>query len=294
MANLGVQPCAPRVHLIIAGAEDVWTGAGNKMMFLAQAVRRVYQTSSQYDRACVIYFSPSNDKIGYSDEQEKAFEDAFKNVKIMGHDVHVQKVKNISEMAEKIDSYLASLESDGCKSRGVIKRMDIYAHGSPRRIGLVYTQNIDFDNDTLSLIKPEWFDEGAAAYSWACQTMNSDIECYRPAHGHPAAADYRPRREESCSTEQLLEASIGAAMSRTWGITTYGYMRQTLYDQTWGTGLSGRWDELVGNRFSVKGKTRKNKNVNTVWEPSGADGPVTVGKDMAHLPERQFKVSPDE
>lgn len=278
--NITIAPCAPRVHVVIAGAENVWTGVGNKMMFLAQAVRSVRLTSSHYDNAFVAYFSPSDDKIGYSSQQENAFENALKDIKVNGTDVKIIKASSISNLAFELNQYLISIKKEGCESSGVVKRVDIFAHGSPSIIGLVYGDpSFDLDKTSIEQIKPEWFDTDAKVYSWACQTMNASLT-----------------NEEKTKVGSDLDAinlakrrkSLSNAIAITWSVDSFGCMRRTSYSKTWD------WQLFDGDRVLIEGKNNRGESIKTVWEPSGADAGVIVADSPTDVPSDSFWLTTNE
>jgi len=237
-----VEKCRKYEFLIVVGAEDHYSTPGNKMMFLAQAVRYVRQYASKFDLTTVHYYTGDA-----TAPQTAAFETAVTN-----YGGTVKCVSDWTATAARINTKQVIVDEQVFDKR--ISVLMCIAHGVPGRIWLANRQGIYFTKDSCAGMEASAFaaaGENGKGYasvhitSWACQTGN----------GNPLGSDASTRMANSL-------AQSAANIAR---VTVFASATRTSYAETWETGLSGRIKDANGSRVIIDG---------AVWQSTGADGHI--------------------
>ena len=251
-----VQQCLQREYVIVVGAEDYYDRAGNKMMFMAQAVRYVKNYASRFDLTTVLCFKGTKN----TDAQLAALKNS---VKTYGGEAKL--VNFWSDVANHINTK----ESNGCQKR--VQVLIFFAHGSPGRIWLSAQEGLYLQESNLGLIDASSFtpkNDKNPKYqyrhvtSWACQTANA---------GQPS------------SVNENLVGSLAQRMASAWDIEVRASITQTNYSKTWDGWRP--WD--VEKRQEIDG---------ALWEPDGADGGVYSGNGSAqkNMPSGMYVLKPGQ
>ena len=120
-----VESCKVREYVIVVGAEDLYDGAGEKLMFMAHAVRYVRRWSHQFDLTNVFYFQGASGH-GATAAQCSAFEDA---VTLYGGSV--SKVSSWGTIASHINRKQATINGETKDKR--VQVLIFFAHGTPSK-----------------------------------------------------------------------------------------------------------------------------------------------------------------
>ncbi len=232
-----------REFVIVVGAEDYYDRAGNKLMFMAHAIRYVRKYGKLFDLTTVFYF---NKKKPHSDNQINAFKKS------------IRKYGGICREASSwrgIASHMNKTEYSK-KSKKYIKKVQVlvfFAHGSPGKIWLENKATEFFTKSEANLIQPDTFvkDSGTKyssihMTSWACQT------------GHAG--------KSKLSIEKNMAQSLAQKVADILKINVYASATRTNYEKTWNSRLYEWLDS--DDRAEIDG---------FIWEDDGADGPVSSG-----------------
>jgi len=235
-----IENCPIREYIIVVGAEDYYTGAGEKLMFMAQAVRYVRLWSRKFDLTSVFYFQG----VSATSTQCSAFKDA-----VIKYGGVVSKISEWSAIASHINNRQTVI--NGKSKQKQVQVLIFFAHGTPSKgIWLSSKEGKFFTAAEASTVDASAFIPKSNAgtrhvTSWACQTGNAG--------------------ENSKTAEYNMTNSLAQALADFWDIKVYASATKTDYSNTWGTGISGLIDDWSGHRSLIDG---------AVWEPDGADGSV--------------------
>lgn len=246
-----VESCYLREFVIIAGAEDLYGRPGNKLMFLAQAVRYVRRWSKGFDLTTVFYFTGKDSKgVAIPTAAQVA---AFKK-SVTSYGGTPKAATAWSDVA----SHVNNTSHDGCKK--YVQVMVFFAHGSPHRIWLSANNGVYFTSTEAAQINAASFlpkDPSRPAYgyrhvtSWACQTGNDG---------------------DTKTQEGALKNSLAQKVANYWNIEVRASVTKTSYTNTWAGGIAGR---LNFGRREIDGG---------LWQDEGADGSVFSGEGFSQSP----------
>ncbi|AUX39057.1 uncharacterized protein SOCE26_004390 [Sorangium cellulosum] len=253
------EPCLKREYVIVVGAEDYYERPGNKMMFMAQAVRYVRRHGSRFDIRTVLYFRGGPGV--HTDGQVAALTASVKK-----YGGTAKEVRGWGEVASHINTRTV----DGCQKR--VQVLIFFAHGSPGRIWLSADEGLFLTAGDLGRVDAGSFTpkrDRNPRYtfrhvtSWACQTGNAGQEG---------------------SAEQNLKNSLAQEMADSWDIQARASITQTNYGGTW-----------AGWRPWDTNDDRRNID-NAVWEDDGADGSVVSGGGSAQgdMPTGMYLLNPGQ
>ncbi|SHK24513.1 hypothetical protein [Chryseobacterium polytrichastri] len=282
-------------NIVVVGAEVHDKKIQNKLMFMAQAIRRVKISSVQ----TVIYF-----KQGYSSNMIIEFEKSLKNYK---KDIKILSIHNISELFNYINTGYKTKGNDYRTKPDVygniykVKNIYIYSHGLPSKItflldwDLYKEQNKIASNETAQanelnlknykLISQKVFND-ASIYSFACRTGINE--------------------EDSTDVELLWGDgnSLAQNLANYLKIDIYGYARRSNYEETWGNWADRRllnmadFDEKIFPKERIKYddefRDYKSKEIflddkKYPWQPQGAYRDVKAGDTPKGPPQKLLK-----
>lgn len=201
---------------IIVGVEDVHNDAGNKMMFMAQAVRYVRRYKHLFDLTSVLYFEGEKGSgVEMTPAQCEKFEAAVKQ-----YGGVPTRVTDWSEVADHINRKTVTIGAE--KREKKVQVLVFFAHGVPGSIWLSSEEKKYFKAAQAATVDAssfllDNFDNSCHVTSWACQTGNA---------GDPAK-----------TAEENMAASLAQAMADMWDIKVYASPTRTDYSETWGGGL---------------------------------------------------------
>ncbi|WP_170775867.1 hypothetical protein [Ruegeria lacuscaerulensis] len=219
---------------------------GNKMMFLAQAVRALKEYGAVGNYRTFIYFT-----TGYSALQRQAAEEAA--AKYASPD-RIFPVSTVEEFIALINE--ATFPGETCERK--IKRIDLFCHGEPNELAFGYEGRKEddqlFEIEQARKLDPARFELPhklkADIYSWACQTGND---------------------------EENNWGGLAPALAKHTGTRVHAYARRTLYSRSFHTG--GKSESEAGLVRLDDGK----ENI-VIWHPDGALGGVTEGNTPGSAP----------
>ncbi|WP_156338846.1 hypothetical protein [Chondromyces crocatus] len=252
-----VEACLKREYVIVVGAEDYYDRAGNKMMFMAHAVRYVRLYARRFDITTVLYFRGS----AHTTAQTNALETSVRK-----YGGTPKPVRQWSDVAAHINTKRVN----GCAKR--VQVLIFFAHGSPGQIWLSASEKLFLTAAEVARVDASSFvpkDDTNPRYSyrhvtsWACQTANAG---------------------NTGSAEDNLKASLAQTMANTWDIEVYASITQTDYTKTW-----AGWHPLDTN-------ADRHHIDNAVWEEDGADGSVRsgTGSDQGTMPSGMYVLRPGQ
>jgi hypothetical protein len=202
--------------VIVAGTnlhDNTW---GNKMMFLAQAVRAV---RAQY--ASEAYLSVLVFPDGYTAEEV-----AETKKSVLGYNGKAIFVSLASK--DELVSYLNTRTTDGSydyrgNERILLKEVLIFAHRRPNifffGMQVPRESDLDFAVADVASLKPEAWNPGAVLSSYACRTGNGDPD------GDNYGDDWK--------TVIKPEASMAQKIAEQLGVKVRGYVTRSSYQPTW-------------------------------------------------------------
>lgn len=163
--------------IMVAAANDHEATSGNKLMFIAQAVRTLLINKSSFDKATLVYFTQ-----GYNNEEVSAVKKSLSN-KYTDKEIKYLPVSTVNELIQYINKDIVNRR---------IKTIHFYSHGLPSKITFYLRgsllRNIDgfqtLSYDDIKKIKRNNFLNDAIIYSYACRTGN--------AQENPAQNDFTP------------------------------------------------------------------------------------------------------
>src|SRR6218665_1078282 len=269
-------------NIVVIGSEVHDKKPVNKLMFMAQAIRRVRISSVQ----TVIYF-----KYGYSqnmvNEMEKALKKYKSNIKIIA-------ISNISELFNYINFGYLKLGTD-CRTQPdmygniyKIKSIYIYSHGMPSRITFMLDWDIYKKNNNIissetaksnelnlnnySKFNAKSFSKDNEIWSFACRTglsVDNDTEIERFTWG------------EKESLAQKLADKLGAKV--------HAFLKRSNYENTWGSRAARIDLKIADNLEKVNVNIKKDDKFREYkkhemkldkiypWQPQGAYNEVKSG-----------------
>lgn len=271
-------PIIKEENIIVIGAEVHSEKASNKLMFMAQAVRKINIEKIQ----TIIYFEQ-----GYSENMKTEFE---KSVNLYNKNISIIRISSISQLISYINigsifHNLINIRIFPYKNNSIykIKNIYIYSHGMPSRITFLldwetYKVNHNIQSDEKSSanelnltnymnLNPESFLDGASIWSYACRTglsseNNSDIEIFTWGE----------------------EESLAQKMADFLNINIYAFLKRSSYEDTWGSKLDRLSLKIFDDdEFSNYKKEEKKIDNKFTWQPQGAYRDVKAG-DTPHGP----------
>lgn len=270
-------------NVVIVGAEVHDKKAVNKLMFMAQAIRRVRISSVQ----TVIYF-----KQGYSQSMISEFE---KSLKFYKKGIKIVAISNLVELINYLNFGYTTNSKDDYRTKPdkygnmyKIKNVYIYSHGMPSRITFlldwdVYKKanNINSSetatNNELTLsnyiqLNPKSFKNDGELWSYACRTgisVDNDSEVEKFTWGE--------------------DESLAQKIADRLNIKVHAFLKRSNYQNTWG-GRNDRIDLKIADQLEkvnieIKNdddfrayKKQEKKIDNTYpWQPQGAYRDVIAG-----------------
>ncbi|MEN4759614.1 hypothetical protein ABEG63_04665 [Chryseobacterium sp. C39-AII1] len=270
-------------NIVIVASEVHDKKSVNKLMFMAQAIRRIRISSVQ----TVLYFTH-----GYSSNMIFEFEKSLRNYK---KNIKIIAIKNISELINYINlGYTNNIQGDYRTipnengSMYKVNNLYIYSHGMPSRITFMldwdlYKKNNniksseDANGNELNLsnytkLNPSSFSKDAEIWSFACRTglsIDNDTEIERFTWG------------ENESLAQKLSDRLNCK--------THAFLKRSNYENTWGS-QSDRIDlkiadnlEKINIHTTKEDKFREYKKSEIQidgkypWQPQGAYNDVKAG-----------------
>lgn len=253
------EPCLKREYVIVVGAEDYYERPGNKMMFMAHAVRYVRRHGSRFDITTVLYFRGGPGV--HTDRQVAALTSSVRK-----YGGAAKEVRSWGDVASHINAKTV----DGCQKR--VQVLIFFAHGSPGRIWLSADEGLFLTAGDLARVDAGSFTPRSDrnpryasrhVTSWACQTGNAG---------------------QAGNAEQNLKNSLAQEMADLWDIQARASITQTDYTGTW-----------AGWRPWDTNDDRKDID-NAVWEDDGADGSVRSGSGSAQgtMPSGMYVLNPGQ
>ncbi|WP_437994728.1 hypothetical protein WMF26_24975 [Sorangium sp. So ce185] len=254
-----IEPCLKREYVIVVGAEDYYDRPGNKMMFMAHAVRYVRIYGSRFDITTVLYFRGGPGV--HTDRQVAALTASVRKYKGTARSVRSWR---------DVASHINTRTVNGCQKR--VQVLIFFAHGQPGRIWLSADEGIFLTAGDLGRVDAGSFTpkrDRNSRYtfrhvtSWACQTGNAG---------------------QRGSAEQNLKNSLAQKMADFWDIQARASITRTTYAGTW-----------AGWRPWDRNTDRRNID-NAVWEDDGADGSVESGSgsDQGNMPTGMYLLNPGQ
>lgn len=269
-------------NIIIVGAEVHDKAPVNKLMFMAQAVRRVKISSIQ----TVIYF-----KHGYSQNMKLEFE---KSLKLYKKNIKLIEVSNLNEIINYINTGYTNAsknyrtKEDEYGNIYKVKNLYMYSHGMPSRI----TFMLDWDQyktinkinsketaeanelnlNNYSRLDPNSFTQNSEIWSYACRTglsidNDTDVEKFTWGEDRSLAQKLADR----------LESKVHA------------FLKRSNYSATWGN-KSDRIDLKVADKLekvnihvknddNFRSYKKSEKKIDSLypWQPQGAYRDVIAG-----------------
>ncbi|WP_415325667.1 hypothetical protein [Chryseobacterium sp. MMS23-Vi53] len=270
-------------NIVIVASEVHDKKSVNKLMFMAQAIRRVRISSVQ----TVLYFTH-----GYSSNMIVEFERSLRNYK---KNIKIIAITNISELINYINlGYTKSFQGDYRNKpdeNGSIYKVNnlyIYSHGMPSRITFMldwdlYKKNNniksleDANSNELNLsnyimLNPDSFSQEATIWSFACRTglsVDNDSEIERFTWG------------EKESLAQKLADRINCK--------THAFLKRSNYENTWGSKQDRIDLKIADNLEKVNIYTKKEDKFKEYkrheiqidgkypWQPQGAYHDIKAG-----------------
>ena len=257
-------------------------GAGSKLMFAHQALRRMRLNRD-------IRFAVFMCEDGYESSHLKAVKDSVE--KLYGGKFHqidsAQKIINYINTGEKNNSSTITDE----RKVNPVKQLFFYSHGLVGTIALGMSimndnSNYAFGKEAVAKLNKEAFTSESHIYSFACRTGlgNSDVDksIYKQkikssntmggnSMGIPMSSD----QFETVQMPLLSAQSIAQKLSNQTGAITYAYLRRSDYEDTLFTK-----DELA---FSDYMKKREGKTVEL--------SPERYGDKYKYLLDKKYKLT---
>jgi len=239
MTSPAIQACCVRELVIVVGCEDHYPGAGNKLMFMGQAVRYVRGWGFAFDLTTVMHFKGK----AHTDAQVAALK-----ASVVKYGGVFQSVSAWAEVAAHVNntSYQGSTK--------YVQVMLFLAHGTPGHIWLSAQEGLYFTATEAAQVNAASFlpvdrDQGKYHYrhatSWACQTGNDG---------------------KSKDQTEALKNSLAQKMANYWNISVYASVTRTEYSSTWAGFIAGY---LKTSRRLIDGG---------LWQDEGADGSPASGE----------------
>lgn len=270
-------------NIVVVGAEVHDKKPVNKLMFMAQAIRRVKVSSVQ----TVIYF-----KHGYSQNMISEFENSLKRYK---KNIKVISIFNISQLFNYLN--IGSIDKSGSDYRTrpdeygnmyKVKNVYFYSHGMPSRITFMLDWDIYMKNNNIksnetaqknelnlgnyTILNPKSFSKDAELWSFACRTglsVDNDSEVEKFTWG------------ETESLAQKLAERLNAKV--------HAFLKRSNYELTWG-GRSDRLDLKIADNLekinidiknddNFRAYKKQEKKIDEIypWQPQGAYRDVIAG-----------------
>ncbi|QXH47497.1 PAAR domain-containing protein [Pseudomonas xanthosomatis] len=201
-------PLTPELIAVAGSQHD--EGSGNKMMFIAQAVRELaeFRRSKPDTARTLIVFTPSyNEKMLYAAGESA---DAY--------GAELVKVNTFQELVDYLNRGKDRTESP-------IEHLSLFSHGVPHRIAFGYQLTSDY-NMALNVlnyeqISPQAFAPSAQIDSYACRTGMGNRSEFPIEDG----IQFYPQTNQSLA--QLLADHLR--------VKVRAYIRRSDYKNTWGT-----------------------------------------------------------
>ena len=269
-------------NIVIVGAEVHDKSVVNKLMFMAQAVRRVKISSVQ----TVLYF-----KHGYSKNMISEFN---KSLTLYKKNIEIIPVSNLTEVINYINTGTTNALKDFRTKKDKngnlfkVKNIYIYSHGMPSRITFMLDWDVYKTNNKISSnesaegnelsfknysrLNPKSFAKDSELWSYACRTglsVDNDTDVEKFTWGE--------------------KESLAQKLSDRLNIKVHAFLRRSNYSGTWGS-KSDRIDLKVAdnlekvNLFTKKDddfraykKKEKKIDGNYPWQPQGAYRDVIAG-----------------
>lgn len=235
--------------VIVVGTEHIYNSypkkRGNKLVFMAQAVRACREYRRRFGETTVFVF-------------EGGYEAAWLNrmEKRVGHyGGTFRKVSQWNDVVTDVNNFVTTTPDVQTFRR--VHTMMIFGHGYPLRMalngtsgGVWFPEFRRLDHRAFHSRTPSGGTKGPDAQisSWACQTANSGIDA---------------------SESKNLEGSLARGMADHFGsqgtdVDVFAFGRKTNYGPTWNDSAFGTEEELSGG---------------VLWQDEGADNPVVAGSD---------------
>jgi len=285
-------------NIVIIGAEVHDKSPVNKLMFMAQAIRRVRKSSVQ----TVIYF-----KQGYSNTMVVEFE---KSLKTYNKNIKIISISIISELFNYLNfGYIKTgidcrVKPDHYGNIYKVKNIYFYSHGLPGRITFL----LDWDayklqNKIVSNITAEANELNLKNYTLIRQNIFKDANIY--------SYSCRTGINEEDSTDLELMwgdgSSLAQRLSNHLKIDVYAFARRSNYGDTWGNFQDrllikmANFDEKIFPKEKIKYdddfRGYKSKEMflddkKYPWQPQGAYRDVKAGDTPKGPPQKLLKYTP--
>lgn len=277
-------------NIVIVGSEIHDKKPVNKLMFMAQAVRRVRISSVQ----TVIYF-----KHGYSSNMISEFETSLKNYR---KNIKIISIANIEELFNYLNTGYINQSSEGYRikpdkygNRYKVGNIYIYSHGLPSRITFmldweryVNTNKIEstqksLDNElnlsNYTRLNPKSFSTNSEIWSFACRTgLSIDNDSYFEIFTWGE------------------ERSLAQKLANRLDVKVHAYLKRSSYELTWGERLDRinlkvadmleKIDIPIKKDDDFRAYKKQEKKIDKIytWQPQGAYRDVIPGDSPSGPP----------
>lgn len=251
--------------IAVAGSQHD-NSAGNKMMFIGQAVRQLRLFKEQYPARprTLVIFTP--------DYTEPMLNAARQSAELYSADF-----KALSSAQELIDYINSGLD----RSKHPIAQLDLFSHGIP--LSIAFGHHLDdeagmsLNMDNLHLLAAEAFEANARLTSYACRT----------GMGNPQDEEI----ENAIQLDPQPQRSLAQKLADHLGIPVRAFMTRSDYKETWGSFMDRRYADICDITARklpnetwcdewtnvIDDRSDQTDKVSVVYQTEGALNPVISG-----------------
>ena len=292
-------------HIILAGTNFHEIRAGNKLMFLQEAVRDARAQNGKPGITSILYF-----RDGYNKAEQKALADAVNKIRTINstdkYAVRVFYVDTMSDVEKYFNANRSMKFSDGTSAPLKVQSVSIYAHGLPGEIVFGYdgpnSKQQTLNKAEALKIKSDGFMKGATVTSYACRTGIAPLD--GTDYGwRQGAADVAEVPLKDIYTFSSLDPahSLAQNIADAWGVTVKAVQKRTDYEKIAKNAPPEyhKYDQMIPDSdqtsltdWAADKLHGTNKYKHAYWNPLGAvDAPVP-GTSPSKNPTGVFTYSP--